>query len=94
MARAVAARWVAAAATAEYRFSIYGCGTRAETRHLAALLKSFRDGKTRLAGVEAIGDLGVADRGDHVEVWSADVARLSVVAAWAEGRGMDTSFIW
>lgn len=94
MARTVASQWVASGLKDEYRINVYGCGTRTETRHLAALLRSFRDGKTRVAGVEPVLDLGVVEHGDHLEIWSSDGVRLGKLASWLEGRGMDTSFIW
>lgn len=94
MARAVATRWVQSCAQVEYRFSIYGFKNRTEARQLASVLRSWRDGRARVAGLEGVGDLGVRDNGDNVEIWSSDSARLRRLAAWLEGRGLETTFIW
>ena len=99
MARSVADRWVNGCATGEYRFTIFGLGTPGDVSRFASVLRSWRDGKLKIrqgnvAGSAPIADLGVKEIGDSVEVWSSDIEGLRKLAAWAEERGLDTSFIW
>lgn len=92
MARKVAARWVHRIAKAEFRIRIfYGAQ---EYRNLPNLLRSFRDGKTKIAGVHPIPDLGVKEDFDAIEVWSGDYAALASLGKWAEERGFETSGVW
>ena len=94
MARSVAERWVQGNAQGEYRFTIFGLGTPNDVRKFASVLRTWRDGKLKLASMEPISDLGVREGGDILEVWSTNRDAMKKLANWAEGRGLDTSFIW
>jgi hypothetical protein len=94
MAKAVAGRWVAGVSRDEYRFTLFGLGTPEEARKFASLLRSWRDGKIKVASMDPIPDLGVKESGDVLELWSSDLQGLKKLATWAESRGLDTSFIW
>lgn len=94
MAKSVADRWVTEQATREYRFAILGFGHEGEVRKLAGYLRSWRDGKVRLASMEPIVGLGVRETSDGLEVWSPELDPMRRLAEWVEGKGFDTSFIW
>ena len=94
MAKAGASRCVSDISRGEYRFSMFGFGTSGESRKFSSLLKSWRDGKVRVASLSPIPDLGVKDMGDHVEVWSSDQIGLAKLSKWVESRGLDSTFIW
>lgn len=92
MVRRVARKWVSRVAEAEYRFGIL-YGSR-EIKNLPGLLRSFRDGKIAMEGVSTIGDLGIKESFDQLEVWSADREKLIGLKDWFEKRGFETSGVW
>ena len=92
MARTVAARWVRRVAKVEYRVRIL-FGSK-DLRNLPNLLRSFRDGKVKIAGLPSIPDLGVREDYDALEVWSGDPESLTKLGKWAEDRGFETSGVW
>lgn len=94
MVRAVARRWVRKMAKAEYRVRVF-YGSRGY-QNLPNLLRSFRDGKTTLAGVDRIDDLGVntAEGGDSLEVWSHNRRGMLKLGKWLEDKGFDTTGVW
>ena len=92
MARSVASRWVRRVAKAEYRVRIM-FGSK-DLRNLPNLLRSFRDGKVAIKGLSPIGDLGVREDFDALEVWSGDHDAMSLLSKWAEARGFETSGVW
>lgn len=97
MAHAVASRWLDEVSSKEYRFSVFpGSGkTETDMRLLAGSLRSWRDGKTRLASMNAVPDLGVKESTlGSLEVWSSDCDALRKLASWMESRGFETNFIW
>jgi hypothetical protein len=100
MAKSVAHRWLIAATSSEYRFSIFGFEHQSKAKKFASVLRSLRDRKCKSAGsqnsphIPTIPDLGVRDRGDAVEVWSSNVEALRKLAFWAESSGLNTDFIW
>lgn len=94
MARRLAKRFLEDASSPEYRLRIYYYGNPREKRAFPNLLRSFRDGKLRLGGMDAIADLGVSEEFDHFTVWSADREGLKKLAEWFENNGFETSGIW
>ena len=96
MTKKVAARWLRDAAQPEYRLTVYEMGNSKPTRKLANLLRSFRDGKAHLNGVEHIQDLGINEGqlAGSMTVWSADHAALLALDEWLAKRGYGTSGIW
>jgi len=94
MAKTVAQRFIESHLNAEYRLQVYGSGQ--DIRKLPSLLRSFRDGKIRLSGldVEPIEDLGINENFDSLEIWSSHREPLKKLAHWFEKRGMETTGIW
>ena len=93
MAKRLAKRWVLQKARPEYRLTIYRSANR-ELRNLPDLLKSFRDGKIKMAGVEPIRDLGVKAGFDHCEIWTTDKDKLKELDAWFQKMGCETTGVW
>ena len=89
MARAVAARWLAATSSAEYHLTVYIPG--GDTRNIPSLLDGFRAGRIKLGGMSTPNNFGVVDEFDSVHVWSSDGVALTRLAAWFESRGYETS---
>jgi hypothetical protein len=92
MPKTVAKRWVARIAHAEYRFKIL-LGTQ-EVKGLPGLLRSFRDRKVAMAGVEPLPDLGVKENFDYIEVWSSNHDGIVKLKDWFERRGFETTGVW
>jgi len=89
MTRDVAARWVSRIAMPEFRLRIFhGSG---EIRNIAAMLRTFRDGKTKLSGVTPVRDFGIRDIGDATEIWSGNRTALTQIQTWFESRGFETT---
>jgi len=96
MAKKVASRWLREAATPEYRLTVHEMGPSKPTRKLANLLRSFRDGKAYLRGVEPISDLGI-DEGElagSLTIWSSNHGDLVALDEWLTVRGYETTGIW
>jgi len=94
MARRVARRWVTGLAAPEYRLRIlYGM---TEIRQLPNLMRSFRDGRIAMEGVDlgSLPDLGVKENFDSLEIWTRNREALSKMQAWFEDRGFETSGVW
>lgn len=91
MARNVARDWLVSRAKPEYRFRVYH---NQDLRPYANLLRSFRDKRFKLAGVEDIPDLGVREKTGSLMVWSNDWKALMSLKTFFEKKGMDTSWIW
>jgi len=91
MAKTLAKEWLQKNATAEYRFRVYHNGDSMAYVHL---LRSFRDGRLRLAGVEKLPDLGVKEEVGGMTVWSSDWKSVMSLKDFFEKKGMETSWIW
>jgi hypothetical protein len=95
MAKSVADRWLDGLSRREYRFSIFGFENHVQAKKFASGLRALRDHKQKLASSDvSLGDLGVRERGDTVELWSSNVEGLRTLAKVAESRGLNTDFIW
>lgn len=98
MARELADRWLADNSRSEYRFSVMAGSGKSELdmRLLVGSLRSWRDGRTRLGSMTSIQDLGVREvvGTNTIEIWASDCDGLRKLAAWMEGRGFETTFIW
>jgi hypothetical protein len=90
LSRKLASRWLREKGQAEYRLRIFG----SQIRNFPGLLRSFRDNRTRIAGVTPITDLGIQEGFDYVTVWSKDYPALKTLQKWAESKGMETSGVW
>lgn len=97
MAHAVANRWLDEVSRKEYRFSVFqGSGkTDVEMRLLSGSLRSWREGKIKIASLSPIVDLGLNDSvNNSIEIWSSDCESLRKLSSWIESRGFETNFIW
>jgi hypothetical protein len=93
MARRLAKRWVEANARPEYRLKVYRSAAK-ELKNLPGLLRSFRDGKLKIAGIEPIEDLGIQPGFDHLIVWSSNRKGLIELDAWFHKSGCETTGVW
>jgi len=92
MARTVALKWIQKQAQAEYRFKVlYGAK---QIKNLPNLLRSLRDGKIAMEGVQTIPDLGIKESFDSIEVWSKNRKGLKYLQDWFEKRGFETTGVW
>lgn len=93
MKKRIARRWVLSHIRPESRITVYYGAD--DVSRIPSLLRSFRDGKVKLAGVDIkIPDLGVQERFDAFEVWSSDKESMVVLNKWLEDRGFQTSGVW
>lgn len=93
MAKRVAFKWIKANSSPEYKLSIYR-GSVKSSLNLPALLKSFRDGKLKIASLSAIPDLGIQPEFDHVVVRSQDYDALNALDEAVQKIGCDTSGVY
>lgn len=93
MSRAVARAWLQGEATPEYRFQVYNVGN---VRLFLNKLRSFRDHKFRLAGVQPVPDLGVRPTEDYqgIHVWSKDLSALTTLHKYFVRNRFETTWIW
>jgi hypothetical protein len=94
MAKTVAKRYLESRLNEEYRLQVYG--NFQDIKKLPNLLRSFRDGKLKLAGLDVgpIPDLGIQENFDSIEIWSSHRDPLKKLAHWFEKKGMETTGIW
>jgi hypothetical protein len=92
MAKLVAQKWLQARSRNEYRLTIFA--GHLPTSSLLGLLKSFRDKRIAIAGVQPIPDLGIQDKNDQVQIWSENNESLVTLNKWLEKRGYETSGVW
>ena len=90
MARSVAKAWLESNVRREYRMKIFNL-TRSDFPNL---LRSARDKKIRLTGVDLFPDLGVQEDNENLVVWTSDVESLPRLKQFFERQGMETTFIW
>ena len=92
MARDLAKRWLLEQVHPEHRLTVYYASL--DSRGLPKLLRSFRDARLKIGGIDPIRDLGVQEDFDSVTVWSADRDGVVHLAAWFEAHGYETSGVW
>jgi hypothetical protein len=92
MAKRVAQAWLEKKALPEHRVAVYSGSDK--LGNIPALLKSFRDGKSKIAGVPTIKDLGVKTEFDKITFKSRDKEALLKLDAWLVAKGCETSGIW
>jgi len=93
MAKRVADIWLRNHAEPEYRLTVYR-GYSREARNLPGLLRSFRDGKTRFAGLKPVSDLGIKMAFDHLTLWSRDQQGLQHLETALQKMGCETSGVF
>lgn len=91
MARMVASEWLSSRARAEYRIRVY---YNQDLGNYVNLLRGFRDGQVKIAGVQPIPDLGIQHENGSLTVWSSDHNALASLKVFFEKKGMETSWIW
>jgi hypothetical protein len=98
MAHNLADRWLSEVSRKEYRFAVLpGSGkSEVDMRLLAGSLRSWRDGRSRIASIPSVTDLGVREAAgsNSLEVWSSNCEGLRKLSSWMEARGFETTFIW
>ncbi len=92
MAKRVAQAWLEKEALPEHRIVVYSGSDK--LGNIPALLKSFRDGRSRIAGVPTIKDLGVKTEPDKLTFKSRDKEALQKLDTWLAAKGCETSGIW
>jgi len=90
MTREVVAQWLLKQALPEYRFRVFN----PKGKDYMSLLRSFRDGKTKIAGLDPIPDLGIREEFGGFQVWGSDASRMEKLKNFFEKRGMETTWIW
>lgn len=91
MAKRVAQAWLEKEALPEHRIMVYSGSDK--LGNIPALIKSFRDGRSRIAGVPTIKDLGVRTEPDKLTFKSRDKEALQKLDAWLAAKGCETSGI-
>ncbi len=94
MAKKIALDWLSQHGRPEYRLSVYQCTGRYSTLNLPAMLRSFRDGKVKIASVEPVADLGVRPEFDHVVLRSSDREGLMALEQALQKFGFETSGVF
>lgn len=89
ISKSVATRWLQDKATPEYRFYVM-----ASPRYFTSLLRSFRDGKLRLASVKPLPDLGLQESSQGFYVWSSNLEGLKSLQEYFAKYNIETSWIW
>lgn len=92
MAKKVAKRWLDARSQDQYYLRVWYRGPK--SHRLVDALRSFRDGKLRLASLDPISDLGVKGSFDSVAIWSQNREALISLREWFEKSGYETTGIW
>lgn len=92
MAKRVAKAWLDKTAVPEFRVVVYS-GSH-QLKNIPGLLKGFRDGKSRIAGLAIIPDLGVKVEPDKITFSSRNKKALVSLDKWLTQKGCETSGIW
>ena len=92
MAKRIARSWVEKVATPEHRLTIY-LGSD-PIKNISGLIRSFRDGKLRLAGMSPLYDLGVQNEFDKIILKSRNREALSKLNDWLTEKGFETTGLW
>lgn len=90
MSKQVARSWLLRQAKPEYRIRVFN----PNAKDYPSVLRSFRDKRARLTGVDPLPDLGVKEDFGGFYVWSSDLDALKTLQQWFSKRGLETSWIW
>lgn len=94
MAKNLASNWIAENALPEYRMTVYYPSDPSIPNKITRLLKSFRDGKVRISGVDPILDMGMSTHYDYLEVWSKNREGMEKLRDWFHRMGCETAGVW
>ena len=89
MSKKIASNWLKSKTKPRYEITIFNRDK--SSKRTAELLRSVRDNKIKLAGMDTISDLGIKESFDGVTLWSSNHAALEKLAKWFEVRGYDTT---
>lgn len=92
MRRKVALKWLKSRSKPYFQVTIYN--RENSSKKTASLLRSIRDKKFSVKGMDAIEDLGVRESFDGVTLWSSDRKSLKKLTAWFEKRNYETTGVW
>ena len=92
MAKRVAEKWLQERAVPEYRLRVFSSAS--SPHNLPALLRAFRDSKTRIAGLTPIEDLRIRVSSERVDLWASDRESLIQLNTWLLKHGCETTGIW
>ena len=73
----------------EYRFYVM-----ASPSYFTKYLRSFREGRVKLSGVQAFSDFGVKEASDGFYVWSSKFDQLKLLERYFSKVGIETTWIW
>lgn len=96
MTKNVAERWLQVHTAREYRVTVYETIKSKPIKNLMQLLRSFRDGKTKVAGLEPVTDLGMSNIESFgaLTIWSSNYTEIKELITWLEKHGYDTTGVW
>ena len=93
MSRKVAKAWLEGLAAPEYRFQVLS--STLNLGKIQSVLKLHRDGKSRIAGLDPMPDLGTrSDVNGGLSFWSRDRVALVKLKNWLEAKGLETTGVW
>jgi hypothetical protein len=92
MAKRVAASWLEATASSEYRLTVYS--TPHSLRYLPQLLGSWRNSKIRLGSMDPVLDLGIKCTPNSITVWSRNRVGMVALDRWLTERNCETTGVW
>ena len=91
MMKKIAQEWLNKNAAPEYRFRVFH---NSDSIPYVNLLRSFRDGRFKIAGVASVPDLGVREEVGGFTVWSSDWEAMATLESFFKKKGMETTWIW
>jgi hypothetical protein len=92
VAKRIAERWLEKHARPEYRMTVYS--SNSENLNIPSILRSFRNGKLRLASVPETRELGMEVGFDRISVWSPSKETMLGLDKWFRDRGCETTGVW
>jgi len=92
IAKRIATAWLKRITQTEYRMDIFY--DPSTTKNLPRMLRSHRDGNSRMAGLQPLPGLGMIEKFNAVTVWSTSRKGMIALKNWCEKRGLDTTGIW
>lgn len=87
----LAKRYLDSVATNEFYFQVF---KPEPTRDLLVLLRSFRDGHSKISDLSAVKDLGLLESYDYILLWSRDKNSIQALHDWLVSQGYETSGLW
>jgi hypothetical protein len=92
MTKHVAQQWLEQHSSVEYRMTVYG-----DSEVLAKvppMVRAFRNGNIKIAGVPANSQIGIRVGFDHVEIWTPHKDTIVALDKWFHARGLETTGVW